>query len=121
MSCSCLAEAIAGMSIDLILRRPPSGYYDEHGVYKPRDREDISFRGSVQPLNPKELVDLPENRRSRESIKIYTSTPLRTVEVSGQTQPDIVLYHGIEYQIDRVFDWGEVAGYYKALATKRGQ
>jgi hypothetical protein len=127
MSCDCLTDAIAGASISVLLRRPPSGYYDEKGRWKERERfPDVEFMASVQPLRPNELVDLPENRRTRAAIKLYTETLLKTVSVDEKVQPDIVIpqsgqFKNVEFQVDSVIDWSDLGGYYKALATKLGQ
>lgn len=49
-----------------------------NGLYvKPKD-ERIPAVGSVQPLNGRDLLLLPEGQRERESRKIYTTTELKT-------------------------------------------
>ena len=125
MSSLCVADAVAQVAEKVVLRRAPSGYYDDKGRYKERERgEDVEFEASVQPLRADEMLDLPENRRSRAAIKLYTETKLRTVSVDKKTQPDIIVpqsgaFKGVEFEVDAVTDWDEVGGYYKALATKR--
>lgn len=80
---------------------------------------DIS--ASVQPLNPREIQDLPENRRFTESLKLYTETELRAGSVNSSTQPDEFTRDGKDYEILSVAKWPAATTFYKAVAVVKGQ
>jgi hypothetical protein len=107
---------------DIVVKRPKSpSTYDEHGRYQPQPIDEITITASVQPATPKDLEDVEEGRRTRENIKLYTQTELKTASVSDARQPDVIEFDDEEYEVHSVTNWGDVGGYYKAMASKVGQ
>lgn len=74
-----------------------------------------SMTGVVQPAGPRELERLPEGERDRETLSIYTRTPLRVGNVDAGTAADIVVYGGGRYTVSAVETW---PGYTRALAQR---
>lgn len=98
-----------------LLRKGTTGVYDENGRYNEPADVSSTIEAHIQPANGIELQDLPEGRHGRDTIKIYTTTQLYTVNESTKRQPDKIIYDSKTYQVDRVWDRNVV---YKALATK---
>jgi len=105
----------------IVVRRPLSGAYDDHGRWQTRQSVDLAISASVQPATPKDLEDVDEDRRTRENIRLYTQTELLTASVSESQQPDVVVWEDVDYEVHSVTNWGEVGNYYKVLAVKVGQ
>jgi len=103
------------------VHRAVESYYDEHGRYQEQEAEKIIIKANVQRARSDELMDLEEGRRTREAIKIYSIDELRTSSVDKRVQPDVVIWRDVEYQIDKVDNWSEAGGYFKAIATRKGQ
>lgn len=75
---------------------------------------------SVQPITGSELERLPEGLRSKRPEKLYSETELKQVDVGAGTPPDLVIWDGEIWEVQRVrlHTWG---GYYKAIIVKVGQ
>jgi len=50
------------------------------------------FRGVIQPLQQREIQQLPEEWRTRARWKLYTRTILRVVDIYEQTSADRVIW-----------------------------
>lgn len=116
-----LARYVQMASESVTLKRTPAGAYDEHGRYIELEPEETTIQASVQPAKQGELVRLPEGRRVRGGVKIFTTTELFTASVEDQRQPDIIVWQGVEWEVDAVDNWEGPGEYYKALATRKGQ
>ena len=53
-----------------------TGYNETTGMYNRASLVQKSFKGTIQPLNSKELNSLPEGERDLGSVKVYSSTRL---------------------------------------------
>ncbi len=118
---SCLARAINRQSRKVELFTESKSDYDAKGRFIEPTSEPIFIMACVQPLKPNEIRDLPENRRSEEWIKLYSTYELCGVSVKDKRQPDKIKDKGRLYEIQTVTDWDDVAGYYKATAVRQGQ
>ena len=63
---------------------------------------DSTITASIQPLIGEELELIPEDRRERESFKMYTSTVIQTLT---DANPNQVLFNGKVYEVIQVFPW----------------
>ncbi len=63
------------------------------------------FRASIQPLNGRELLLLPEGERDREYIKIYTDLRLLMSNPATKTKGDLVNYKGVVWTVIQTNDW----------------
>ncbi|MCP3685812.1 MAG: hypothetical protein GY861_24450 [bacterium] len=76
----------------------------------------ISFRGVIQNSSPKDLLSLPEGRRTEESIKIHTTTELKPAEDNADNG-DVIPYEGQSYMVVNVAI-RKIGNYFKAIAVK---
>lgn len=113
-----LSDVVDSMITDTyaLTRRSPSSYVD--GRLQPSTNTVLSFSASVQPAMGRDLQRLPEGMRTAEIRAIFTTFPLLT-QGAGQ-DPDIVAIEGDAYEVQTVEAWGNVGGFYKALALKLG-
>ena len=99
----------------ITLIRAVAGVYDENGKYNGAVPAESTIEAHIQPANGIELQDLPEGRRGFETIKLYTSTALRTVDEANGLPADKILDGAKTYQVDLM--WNRHA-HYKALCTR---
>jgi Tfp pilus assembly protein PilP len=66
---------------------------------------ETDFLISVQPLNGRELLNFPEAQRSRQFLKGYTATELKTVDESNKRKADLVIAQGKTYEVQMVEYW----------------
>lgn len=81
----------------------------------------FNITASAQPAGGKELLRLPELRRTEETRVIYTLAELFT---GGQGQPylsDLVTMDGEKWEVQNVEKWQDGTGYYKVLAQRQAQ
>lgn len=83
------------------VERGSAGAY-VNGAFVPGATTTLVVLGSVQPLNGRELENLPEGQRVKESIKIYTATELKTVDEVNQIKADVVIDGGKRYEVQTV-------------------
>jgi len=75
----------------------------------------IDVKASIQPVRDRELQYLPEGRRNKEAIVIYTASEVRTENEGDNLPPDIVLARGKSYQVARVWYHTTPWTHYKAI------
>lgn len=75
---------------------------------------------SIQPLTPNEVLQLPEHRRTRESVKMYLATAVRTTDEKNQLPADRIIHDGKTYEVLAVSNWaiGTDLPHYKAICVK---
>jgi len=112
-------DAIADISQEIILKRQPKGAYSSQGRWIDQPIEEIKINASVQVASSEDLIGLDEGLRTRETIKIYTTNFVKTGNVEKQTQADVIVWQGKEFEIVKVEDWSVLGGYYSAIAAKR--
>ncbi len=79
----------------------------------------LVVQASVQPLSGHDLLILPEGERTTERIWLYTDTELQTASGALGTMPDVVIWRGIQYQVQRVDRWQETAlAHFRAMAVR---
>lgn len=80
----------------------------------------IKVKANVQPMQPTELINLPESQRTKEGIKIYTDEILKTADEDKMTKADLVEWQDKEYEIHQIYDWSHsFLPYFKATAIKK--
>lgn len=72
----------------------------------------VPFQGSVQPLRPHEVQQLPEGERTLEQWWCFTQTELRAADQSTSNPADVVegqgglqLKTGVEYRVMAATPW----------------
>lgn len=88
-----------------------SGSYVE-GVWTPAAPSTFDIEGSLQPLNGRELLLLPEGERSKGSWKLYTEpeVELRVAEAGGAAEADTVAWEGRTLRVVGRLDHGHHTG-----------
>lgn len=92
----------------LVERQSSIGQYI-NGIYVEPLFTQISIKASIQPLREHlfieqcETLQLPEGRRRKAAIKIYSDQQL--FESSQDVRADIVLYKGKRYEVLKVSDY----------------
>ena len=96
-----VATMIARIGITCAVTRYTAGAYVGH-TYVPGATTTFSVLMSVQPLNGRELLNIPEAQRTRQWIKAYCATELRTANQSLGIRADRVLANCVLYEVQRV-------------------
>lgn len=89
--------------------------YDSYGRGQKTADSTQKIRCSVQPLNGRELQQLTDNQRTKETLKIYTQ------EVITADTGDKATIDGVEYTILTVENWMRTAlsaKHYKLIVVK---
>jgi hypothetical protein len=73
----------------------------------------FSIKASVQPLNGRDLLRLPEGERSTERVKVYSPTQLFTTG-AGQVA-DLISVLGISYEVETAQVWGPNGNFWKMI------
>lgn len=116
MSASDLISAFATDEIEII-RTGPGDF--AQGKFIPGKRRCMTIFASVQPVNANEHLNLPESRRGKETIKIYTTTELNPSDEKKYIKADLILHEGLYYEVFSVAKWdGLSLPHYKVMAQK---
>ena len=98
------------------LKRFDAGDYVA-GVWVPGALEcsAVKVDSAIQPIRDREIQYLPEGKRNREAIVIYTATEIRTLNEGANLPPDIVTARGKDYEVSRVWYHTTPWTHYKAI------
>lgn len=81
------------------IKRVTAGSYVD-GVWVPGTESTFTIQASVQPLRDDQLVNLPEGRRASDTVKVYTSSDLISLNDKGANQqPDKLVWRGEDYEL----------------------
>ena len=111
---NCVTSAVFGEAKEVELLRFPSSSYNDKGRWEDRDPVSVKIQAAIQPVTGKELEDVPEGRRARENIKLYTVDLIQTTCPTNKTQADLVIWNGKKYEIFSVQNWTD---FFKGMAT----
>lgn len=107
-----LGDAIAEMETGTYRVRRPSAATVAKGRATPGAPTILAISGSLQPMSGRELQRLPEGMREKELLQFFTVVEMR----SG----DVLESGGYDWEVDRVFDFSQLGGYYRAVMTRAG-
>lgn len=80
-----------------------------------------TFIGSIQPASGKDVALLPEGRRDKGSVKIYSNEPLKVSLEGSNTSGDIVLWQERRWEIiTAIPNQNSLIPHYKYLAVEAG-
>ena len=99
--------------------RSNPGTYGTDGRLSLGSTSTFTITASVQPLNGRDLLRLPDGERTTERLKVYTPTQLFT-QGAGQA-PDVITVAGINYQVETAEVWGPDGNYYKLIVRSIGR
>lgn len=79
-----------------------------------------TIRVSVQPLGGFELVNLPEAQRTKEQVRLYCETELRTADIPSGAKADIVtLGDNRQYEVHQSAPWsGFGKSFWRVIAAR---
>ena len=82
--------------------------------------DSFQIKASVQPLDGKTLATLPENQRTLETYRVYTSTELKTIREKEvpKLKADRITIFGRLFEVIRVDNWQNgLINHYKAIVS----
>lgn len=96
------------------------------GFWVPGNTSLIEITASCQPMTANELLRLPENQRTKEWVKIFTTTKLSTADTEKKTNADVLIIDGSRYEVSSVKNYtmqGPVTGiqYYRCDAVRENR
>ena len=77
----------------------------------------VAGAGIFQPASGEEVERLPEGRRSRKVMTLWTALELRAVEADGPPS-DKVKIDGDIYDVDLKADWDPAGGFARYIITR---
>ena len=89
------------------------------GRYTDGAASTATIKAAVYPATGEQLDRLPEARRSRETIAIFTDSALTPGAAPSGAGADVITYGSDTYEVATVKRW--VPGGYETLAQKVGQ
>jgi len=112
----------------LTVKRYAKGNWDQggrdKGRYDSRKCETFVITASVQPLTGNEIQQVPEHRRTSESVKFYVFDRVYTTDENSLKPADIVEHDGKQFEVHSVENW-KTGGrfstdlpHYKAIGVK---
>jgi hypothetical protein len=113
-------DLIASLSTGtyVVTRRPAAAYVD--GIATPSVPTTFKIVAAVVPASGRDLLRLPEGRRSTETRNVYTSTPLYVGAQASGFEADLVSIGSDSWECQLVESWPSVAGYYHAIVQRAG-
>lgn len=101
----------------LIIKRYSGGAY-VHGIWSESAPNELTIRGSVQPVTSEDLQRLPEARRLFKLYRVYSEEHLKSVRENLEN-PDIVVISGEDYEVIDVDDWSNgIIQHYKSIVAR---
>ena len=97
-----------------ILVRQSPGSRNEYGEWVPGETSETAIIVATVPLSGDERAVLPEGLRERDLRKFWTRMDVSAI-VAGETEGDVIRFHGIDYRTVQVDDWG---GFRQILAVR---
>ncbi len=95
------------------------GTYGTEGRFIPGTQSFFTISASVQPLEGRDLLRLPDGLRTHELLKVYSPTQL-FVQGAGQ-DPDQITLQGVQFQVETSEQWGDDGNYWKMIVKKVGR
>lgn len=109
--------------VTVVIRRPTAGSYVMGRWVQPTTAERVTIQANVQPVRTtKELMLLPEGDRTKDSLKLYTTTKLqgRQEGATVKTGDTFVWTDGHTYEVvvAHTYEMG-VLNHTKAIAVRK--
>ena len=105
----------------IVLRSFVAGTRDPNtGAYIQSAPIITTIQAVVQVANADDLLVLPEGERMKKTIKIHSTSQLKTANENDKTSADRIEYQGELFKVMSEFNRATIGGYYKALAVREG-
>lgn len=92
---------------------------DGHGRAVAGSTSTLTITASVQPASGRDLMRLPEGRRTIETRVVYTTTRLLTGGQGAANEADLLTIDGASYEVEQVQTWPGAVGYYRCIVQAR--
>lgn len=114
-----VSDAFEGFLTEATLIITPQGTRDNNGNWVEPTPQGSIIQVVAQSLTPDERLALPEAVRTKETFKFHTISELKTADEVLQTNADVIVYDGDEWELTSVFKRKTLGGYYKAIGVKQ--
>jgi membrane protein implicated in regulation of membrane protease activity len=114
------ADLIADFATDTysVTRRAAATYVD--GIATPGATTTFSILAAVVPASGRDLLRLPEGRRSTETKTVYTASVLLVGAVGGN-EADIVTIEGDSWEVQTAGQWPAATGFCVAIVQRAAE
>lgn len=104
----------------LTVTRTAQGHYRQgDGMWVEGAESTFTIVASVQPLRPREIELLPDERRTTEALRVYSDTPLRLAEQGSNLNADKVEIMGSNYEAYSCEPWqNNLLNHFKSIVLK---
>lgn len=103
-----------------VRREAPGSWSESTGTWTSGSVSTISMSAIVQPAQPREVEALPEAERAKDAIRVFTITALQISSIDGSVRSDRLTWNNRTYEVVKLEDREDQAGYFKAIATLVG-
>jgi hypothetical protein len=102
----------------ITVERRLASSYDDFGfpVHNPSDL--LQMTAVVHNATPADLQMLPEGERVKETIIVFTRSPLLTGDTSSKDEADVVRYNNKRYRVLLSENWLAQSGHYRCWAQR---
>lgn len=76
----------------------------------------LTILASAQPASGQVIQRLPEGKRDRETMVLYTKTQLLVLDATHE--PDLVAVDGGTFEVDSCKRWAAAGNFYEAVITR---
>ncbi len=107
--------------VSVTVSRAAGGAYVK-GVWVASTRSSLTIVANIQPvLKSTEVMMLPEGERSKETIKLYTTTTLyQRVEGDNSIEGDLIEWDGKTWEVCKVIEYKMgILDHVKAIAVRK--
>ena len=90
---------IRNETITIVTGAKSGGSYDNDGLWSPGATTSIEVLANVQPLNGKEILQLSEGDRTKQTLKIYSDSAIPANAIVTRN------YDGLKYEVLKRDHW----------------
>ncbi len=99
-----------------VTRRAAATY--PNGIATPGSTSTLTIIAAVVPASGRDLERLPEGRRSTETRKVFTDTPIIVGAEGGANESDLIAIGGDNWEAQTCGTWPALTGYYEVLVQR---
>lgn len=119
---SSIQQMIEQFGDSVTVTRSNTGGSWVNGYYQGNGTTEIETTMSIQPLNGRELINMPEAQRTKQYMKGYSYIELFVADEVNKRDCDIISYDGKDYEVQSVEKWKSLnsvaATHYKVLLAE---
>lgn len=85
------------------------GQWNDDGTFQKGEVSSETVLASLQPMSGNEIQRLPEGRRNKKSLKVFSAFPLNIANAKTGLAGDILVINNERYEVWQVMDWTNAA------------